>query len=95
MFTALSEHTVEGVRDILVLFLPKLRVWALNILCKSFKPSVAIADIQERMLFDGVEECAEWVKSIGCVLDAEGRQLMLKESKQAVSESKLLQGGFD
>lgn len=34
MFRAMREHKVEAIRRIMALFVVKLRVWALNILCR-------------------------------------------------------------
>jgi len=61
----------------------------------SFKPTIPLAYIESNLNFDSSEQCVEFLKEVGCSLDLDGQQLKLKESKEAVSQSKLLQGGFD
>lgn len=87
-------HPMEGVRDLLSLFADKLRVWALLILCRSFKPAVELAYLEENLKFDSKEELVKFLTSVGATTDDQKKKLLVKESKQAIAESKLLQGGF-
>ena len=91
----MREHHVEGVRDLMWLFEKKLQVWALNILCKGFKPSISVDYISAELNFEDRDSCLEFLDTLGCILDKNKSSLLFKESKQAVAESKLLQGGFD
>lgn len=94
IFRMMRSHPIEGVRNLLRLFVTKLRTWSVLILCRSFKPTVDFAYLLETLCFESQEEMIKFFGSIGAVCDAQKGKLMLKESKQAVSESKLLQGGF-
>ena len=61
----------------------------------SFKPTVTLQYVTEKMNFKTVAASQEFLVSLGCQINRDKGLLMLKESKQAVGESKLLQGGFD
>lgn len=95
IFRLMNSHPMDGVRDLLALFVPKLRTWALLILCRSFKPAVDLNYLVEHLNFEGLEDLLEFLKEVGAVIDADKGKLLVKESKQPVSESKLLQGGFN
>jgi hypothetical protein len=94
IFRLMKSHPLEGVRDLLRLFDSKLRAWALLLLCRSFKPSIDLVYLQEVLNFESPHELLTFLTSIGGVVDEPKTKLLIKESKQAVSESKLLQGGF-
>lgn len=61
----------------------------------SFKPAVTFEYLAEVLNFENFDECQEFLEKIGCTTNKEKLTLLLKESKAAVSETKLLQGGFD
>jgi hypothetical protein len=96
-------HWESGLRDLLHLFVSKLRMWALKLICLHvryvsecrFKPSVSLEYLTDVLAFSGSEECREFLKQIACVIDESKDHLNLKESKRIICESKLLQGGFD
>lgn len=56
---------------------------------------MSIEYIVDQLNIESSEECIEKLLKLGCVLDEERLNIKLKESKQAVCESKLLEGGFD
>jgi hypothetical protein len=45
--------------------------------------------------FDNFEDCQAFLDSAGCTTNKEKMTLLLKESKPTISESKMLEGGFD
>lgn len=62
---------------------------------RSYKPSVTYEYLAEVLNFQNFEECQEFLDQVGCITNKEKMTLILKDSKNIVAESKLLQGGFN
>lgn len=60
IFDLYKHCNLELLRKVISMFLPKLRIWALQIMCKSFGPKIKVEFIQEFLVFDSAEECLEF-----------------------------------
>jgi hypothetical protein len=60
---------------------PTIRFGALQIICRSYRPSrVPLEFVRTELGLDTVEECAEFVESCGAVVAPSGNELSTKES---------------
>lgn len=96
----------EGTRFLLKLFLDKLRIWALQIISKSFGKAISLNYIDKKLHFNDKEELCEFLEANGktispltvfveCQIDKNKDILLLKQSRlNLLKNAKMLQG-FD
>lgn len=58
-----STEGEEGIRHLLKLFVTKLRVWALQIMAKSFGNELSFDYLTKVLLFESEEACIEALES--------------------------------
>lgn len=96
----------EGTRFLLKLFLDKLRIWALQIISKSFGKAISLDYIDKKLHFNDTEALCEFLEANGkrhnrsnlvqeCQFDRNKNILNLKQSRLNLLKNAKMLDGFD
>lgn len=83
-FFRLHKQSPNLGRHLTSLLVPTIRLRALRVMAKAFRPSLALEVCTHQLGFDALEEGREWLASCGCVI--EGSNVMMKDSTIRVPE---------